>query len=258
MKIKFVPTNQEIEGDPNKSLLQLCTENGIEIKSICKGVPSCAECRIRIVDGEYNVVPPTKAEMSLIGTNYFVDQRRLSCQVRCFGDITVDLKEQIERSEFQNKKVRGFRAPGQKGSHVETHAKQGTLVLEEGSVPHRNPDQKPHTPGTSPLQGHPEEGHAHPQQTEGLSHEEKARRQQQGGGGNRQNQNRQQQGGGNRQQQNNQQAKGGGQNQGPRAEGGGGGRSRNRNRNRNRGPRPEGGGSGGGSGGQNRGPKENP
>jgi ferredoxin len=180
VKIKFVPTNQEIQGDPNKTLLQLCTENGIEIKSICKGVPSCAECRIRIVEGDYNVVPPTKAEMSLVGTNYFVDQRRLSCQVRCFGDITVDLKEQIERSEIQNKKVRGFRAPGQKGSQVETQAKQGTLVLEEGAVPHRNPDQKPHTPGTSPMQGHPEEGHSHPQQTEGRAHENQQKR---GGGG---------------------------------------------------------------------------
>jgi ferredoxin len=144
MKIKFLPTGQEIQGDSNKTLLQLCTENQIAIKSICKGVPSCAECRIRIVDGEYNVVPPSKVEMSLIGTNYFIDQRRLACQVRCYGDLTVDLTEQIERSENQNKKVRGFRAQGQKGSHVETQAKQGTLVLEasENTQEQREPKEK--------------------------------------------------------------------------------------------------------------------
>jgi ferredoxin len=135
MKIKFLPTNQEIEGDPNKTLLQLCTENKIEIKSICKGVPSCAECRVRIVEGEHNIVPPTKAEMSLIGTNYFIDQRRLSCQIHCYGDITVDLTEQIERSEIQSKKIRGFRSPHQKGTVVETHAKQGTMVLDEPAPP---------------------------------------------------------------------------------------------------------------------------
>ncbi len=140
MKIKFLPTGQEIENDPNKTLLQLCTENQIEIRSICKGVPSCAECRVKIVGGEHNVLPPTKAEIGVVGSNYFIDQRRLACQVHCFGEVTVDITEQIERSETQNKKVRGFRAANQKGV-VETHAKQGTMVLEEPAEV--KPEQKP-------------------------------------------------------------------------------------------------------------------
>lgn len=193
MKVKFVPTGQEIEADPNKSLLQLCVENQIEIKSICKGVPSCAECRIRVVEGEHNIVPPSKAEMSLIGTNYFIDQRRLACQVHCYGDITVDLTEQIERSEIQSKKVRGFRAPGQKGSNVETQAKQGIMVLEETPVPSVSALNQPHHPGTNVQQGHPEEGSAHLQQTEGRDHRQGRKpgpnrnrnRRGGGGGGNR-------------------------------------------------------------------------
>ncbi len=135
MKIKLLPTNQELEVNPNKTLLQICTDNKIEIKSICKGVPSCAECRVNIVQGEHNILPPSKAELALIGTSYFVDQRRLSCQVRCFGDVTIDISEQIERAEFQTKKVRGFRTPGQKGFQTQTLAKQGTLVLEETPSP---------------------------------------------------------------------------------------------------------------------------
>lgn len=131
MKIKFLPTGQEIQVDPNKTLLQLCTENHIEIKSICKGIPNCAECRVKIVEGEHNVLPPSKAELAVVGSNYFIDQRRLSCQVRCFGDVVVDITEQIERADTQTKKVRGFRAQNQKGQ-VDSHAKQGTLVLEEG------------------------------------------------------------------------------------------------------------------------------
>lgn len=131
MKIKFLPTNQEIDGDPNKTLLQLCTENGIEIRSICKGVPSCAECRVRVVGGEHNLIPPNRVELGLIGNNYFLDGRRLSCQVRCFGPITVDLTEQIERQDNPNKKVRGFR---QQDRSIETQAVQGTLVLEEKPV----------------------------------------------------------------------------------------------------------------------------
>lgn len=127
MKIKFLPQNIEIESTPEKSLLQLAGENQLEIRSICKGVPSCAECRIKIVEGENNVLPPTKAELSLIGTNYFIDGRRLSCQVRCFGDITVDLTEQIEKSEHQTKKIRGFRTSKQ----MESKAVNDTLLLDE-------------------------------------------------------------------------------------------------------------------------------
>lgn len=145
MKIKFLPSGQEIDINPNKSLLQLCTENGIEIKSICKGVPSCAECRVNIVSGEHNILPPSKAELSLIGTNYFIDSRRLSCQVRCFGDVTVDLTDQLARAESQTKKTRGFRA--QKGLQTETHAKQGTLVLEEVDTKPEPQQQQPRNQG---------------------------------------------------------------------------------------------------------------
>lgn len=127
MKIKFLPQNVEVEATPDKSLLQIATENHLEIRSICKGVPSCAECRVRITEGEANVLPPTKAELSLIGTNHFIDGRRLSCQVRCYGNVTVDLTEQVERAENQTKKIRGFRS----NKHVESKAVNDTMLLAE-------------------------------------------------------------------------------------------------------------------------------
>lgn len=127
MKIKFLPQNIEVEGTPDKSLLQIATENHLEIRSICKGVPSCAECRVKITDGEANVLPPNKAELSLIGTNHFIDGRRLSCQVHCFGNVTVDLTEQVERSENQTKKIRGFRTSKQ----MESKAVNDTMLLAE-------------------------------------------------------------------------------------------------------------------------------
>lgn len=127
MKIKFLPQNIEVEATPDKSLLQIATENHLEIRSICKGVPSCAECRVRIAEGEANILPPSKAELSLIGTNYFIDGRRLSCQVRCFGNVTVDLTEQVERAENQTKKIRGFRSNKQ----VESKAVNDTMLLNE-------------------------------------------------------------------------------------------------------------------------------
>lgn len=108
MKIKFLPTGVEVEGNPDKSLLQIAGENQIEIRSICKGVPSCAECRVKVVEGDQNLVPPNKAELALIGTSYYLDSRRLSCQMRCYGDVTVDISEHMDPNT-QNKKIRGFK-----------------------------------------------------------------------------------------------------------------------------------------------------
>jgi 2Fe-2S ferredoxin len=128
MRIKFLPMNVDVAVDPNKTLLQLATENGIKIKSICNGAPSCSECRVKIVEGAHSIPEPTKAELNLIGTSYYIDGRRLSCQVRCFGSVTVDLTEQINKIDSQ-KKVKGIKSKDQK----DVHAKQDTMILAEST-----------------------------------------------------------------------------------------------------------------------------
>ncbi len=139
-KIKFLPQNIEIDANPEKSLLKLAQENGIKIKSICNGTPSCAECRIKIVEGDQNVPAPSKAELNLIGTSYFIDGRRLSCQVRCFGSITVDLTEQVNKVDTQ-KKVKGVKFKDQK----DIQAKQDTLILVDEPKPQTAPQKVPHS-----------------------------------------------------------------------------------------------------------------
>lgn len=99
MKVKFLPQNVEYEIELNETVLHLAQRNDLHIQSVCKGLPSCAECRIQIKEGEHNVPPPSSKELSLIGTAYYVDQSRLSCQLRCYGDVVVDLSEQIEKEK---------------------------------------------------------------------------------------------------------------------------------------------------------------
>lgn len=129
MKIKLHPTGQELPGDPNKTVLQICFENKVELKSLCKGVPSCAECRVRVLAGEHNLIPPSKAELSLIGTSYYIDGRRLACQLRAFGDVSIDITEHLNAQDQSAKKVRGFRVADKA---FDSKAVQGTLILEEG------------------------------------------------------------------------------------------------------------------------------
>jgi len=101
MKVKFLPSEKEFEIAPNQSVLDLAKKNGIFIKSICGGLPSCSECRVKVVAGENNILPPNFKEKSLIGSAYFVDHSRLSCQIKCMGDITVDLAEQVAKENAQ-------------------------------------------------------------------------------------------------------------------------------------------------------------
>ncbi len=130
MKVKFIPQNIELEIKPNQSILDLAHTNGIHIQSVCKGVPSCAECRVNLADGEHNVFPPTKKELNLIGTAYYVDRRRLSCQLKCFGDVTVDLTHQIEKENASIAK----RPRGKAQKEGESSAVMGNIILEEGKL----------------------------------------------------------------------------------------------------------------------------
>jgi 2Fe-2S ferredoxin len=99
MQVKFIPQNVTLEIKPGESVLDLARNNGIFIKSICGGVPSCAECRVKVVEGQKNILPPSFKEKALIGSAYHIDFSRLSCQIKCMGNITVDLTEQIEKEK---------------------------------------------------------------------------------------------------------------------------------------------------------------
>lgn len=124
MKVKFLPSNIELEIQPGQSVMDLAHKNNIFIKTICNGLPSCAECRVKLVEGESNVMPPTAKELNLIGTGYFIDQRRLSCQLVCYGDVTVDLQEQVVKQNEGPRRVQGVK----KGVIEQSSSVTGSLL----------------------------------------------------------------------------------------------------------------------------------
>ncbi len=133
MKVKFQPQNLEFEIKPGQTVMSVGHENGIVIRSACNGMPSCAECRIRVVDGEWNINPPSRKELSLIGTGYYIDQRRLSCQVLCFGDVTVDTSEQLEKAT-EGPVTKKFLTKVHKSSAQESHSLGGVLIEQDGEL----------------------------------------------------------------------------------------------------------------------------
>jgi 2Fe-2S ferredoxin len=133
MKVKFLPQGIELEIQPNQTVMDLAHRNGIFIKSICNGVPNCAECRVKLVEGEYNVLSPSSKELSLIGSGHFIDQRRLSCQLYCFGDITVDLTEQEKKEHEGPPGSRRFQVD-LRNEGVVSKAVTGNLIQQDNDI----------------------------------------------------------------------------------------------------------------------------
>lgn len=145
MKVKFVPQNVEFEIESGKCVMALAHEKGIPIKSTCNGLPSCAECRVRIVDGDWNTNPPSRKELNLIGTGYYIDQRRLSCQLLCFGDITVDTSEQIEKVG-EGPITKKFLSKVHKTSAEESHSLGGVLIEQDEALFQQLKNDVPNAP----------------------------------------------------------------------------------------------------------------
>ena len=129
-KITFLPNKLEFEIDSDESVLQLAQKKGVPIRFSCNGVPSCAECRVRIVDGEGNINPPSKQEIDLIGNVSFVDSRRLACQLFCFGDVKVDLSEHLTNDMDPDKKG-GLQQDSGKNTENSLSTNTDTFALDE-------------------------------------------------------------------------------------------------------------------------------
>ncbi len=135
MKVKFLPQELECEIKPGQTLMSVAHQNNVVIHSACNGMPSCAECRVNIVEGDYNTNPPSRKELGLIGTGYYIDQRRLSCQVLCFGDIVVDTAEQLAKSN-DGPVTKKFLTKVHKNSAQESHSLGGMLIEQDGQLLH--------------------------------------------------------------------------------------------------------------------------
>jgi ferredoxin len=130
MKVKFMPQDVELEIKPGQTIMSVAHENGIVIHSACNGMPSCAECRVRVIEGDWNTNPPSRKELGLIGTGYYIDQRRLSCQTLCFGDITVDTSEQAAKYS-EGPVTKKFLTKVHKSSASESHSLGGVMIEQD-------------------------------------------------------------------------------------------------------------------------------
>lgn len=133
MKLKFIPHNVEVDVDSNKSVLEISRDLGLNIQSSCNGMCSCGDCRVFVREGETNLLLPAAKELKLIGQGHYMDQRRLACQLYCFGDVVVDLSEQKEKAG-QGKISQQFLKQAQKKSPEEAQSKSDILIEDDEDI----------------------------------------------------------------------------------------------------------------------------
>lgn len=179
MKVKFVPQNVEFDIRPGQSVLELAQEKGVHIRTSCNGLPSCAECRVRVIEGDYNVSPPTTKELNLIGTGYFLDQRRLSCQLTCFGDVTIDTTEHVGK-EGEGAVTKQFLQRVHKTSAEDTHSVNGVLIEQDADLLNSTEAVEVDEPGQRSQQQRQHQNQQN--QNQNRQHQNQNRGQGQGGG----------------------------------------------------------------------------
>lgn len=98
-EIHLWPIEKTITAKEDESVLAACKRQGIEIKSSCGGVASCADCICRIVSGEDFLSPMEFSEIKLLGNVFHITKERLLCQLKVSGRVSIDISDHINHTK---------------------------------------------------------------------------------------------------------------------------------------------------------------
>lgn len=82
------PNGQSFEVENDKRLVLALVENGVDILHRCGGNARCTTCRVKFIAGEPATM--TQAEHDKLAERELLGEYRLSCQILCSQDMTVE------------------------------------------------------------------------------------------------------------------------------------------------------------------------
>lgn len=86
--VYFTSEDVEVDCDEGISLVDIASEVDCDITFGCKS-GSCGTCRVRIVDGQENLSPPSREEKDFLDGFGAHPQERLGCQLKILGDCKI-------------------------------------------------------------------------------------------------------------------------------------------------------------------------
>ena len=89
-KIKFLPSQVELEVKNGESILDIALANGVSIQHACGGFCACTTCHCEVIEGLQNLEAPDSDELERLEV---LDGRtplsRLGCQAKVKGNVTI-------------------------------------------------------------------------------------------------------------------------------------------------------------------------
>jgi len=119
-RIDFEPLGRRGETRPGQTILDAAQAAGVGLASVCGGVGTCEECRVRLAAGK--LTPPTLVEQAALGQLDLAAGFRLACQAEPLSDVKLDIPPESLTSA-QRLQVEG----------LETHITVKPAVLTPGA-----------------------------------------------------------------------------------------------------------------------------
>jgi uncharacterized 2Fe-2S/4Fe-4S cluster protein (DUF4445 family) len=119
-RIDFEPLGRRSEILSGQTLLDAAQSAGVGLASVCGGVGTCEECRVRLAAGK--LTPPTLVELDVLSVPDLAAGFRLACQAEPLSDVKLDLPPESLTSA-QRLQVEG----------LETHIAVNPAVLTPGA-----------------------------------------------------------------------------------------------------------------------------
>ncbi len=125
-RIDFEPLGRRGEARPGQTLLQAAQSAGVGLASVCAGVGTCEECRVRLASGD--LTPPTLIEEAVFSKADLSAGFRLACQAEPLSDVKLDVppesltasqRLQLDGEETHLEPRPAIRSPGAHGLAVD-------------------------------------------------------------------------------------------------------------------------------------------
>ena len=89
VRVDFQPIGRRTTARPGQTLLQAAQAAGVGLASVCGGVGTCEECRLRLISGKLS--PPTLIEEAVLSPAELEAGWRLACQAEALSDVRVHI-----------------------------------------------------------------------------------------------------------------------------------------------------------------------
>ena len=87
--IDFEPLGRRTQARSGQTLLEAAQSAGVGLASVCGGVGTCEECRVRLASGR--LTPPTLVEQAVLTRAELASGLRLACQAEPLTDLKLDI-----------------------------------------------------------------------------------------------------------------------------------------------------------------------